>query len=203
MSEKPQVNVSRSIVVPLVSRLLNAENENELAQAGMKLQNFVLQGEPREAIYVFAYESWTGVESFLRVGETRFKIKEFDEFPPEMQSAIAALGFIWGKAFQKFPYEMSRAFVEIFEKSDSAARMRLTWFSLPISKYLGRDVMSIAKEQLASKKKGITTESPLGLKFLAIWLVLMGLLYFIRIPSAYVVVSLLALVAGVLIVLRK
>lgn len=152
MEEKPQASVSKMIIVPLISRLLNAKNENELGQAGMQLQNFVLQGEPREAIYIFAYESWGAVESILRVGETKFNIKDFSQLPREIQTPISALGFIWGQAFRKFPYDMSRAFVEVFDKSDSVARKRLTWFSLPISKFLGRDVMEIAKEQLTSKR---------------------------------------------------
>jgi len=152
VEERPQANVSKMIIVPLITQFLNAKNENELGQVGIQLQNFVLQGEPREVIYVFAYESWASVESILRVAETKFNIKDFPQLPREMQASISALGYIWGQAFRKFPSDMSRAFVEIFEKSDSVARKRLTWFSLPISKYLGRDVMDIAKEQLTPKR---------------------------------------------------
>jgi len=152
MEEKPQVAVSRMIIRPLLTRLLNATSEDEAMRIGLQLQNFVLQGEPREAIYVFAYESWDAVESILRVGETQFNIKSFNQLPHEMQTTVVAVSTIWEALFRKFPREMSYAFVEIFDKSDSATRRRFTWFSLPISRRLGRDMMDIAAEQLTSKR---------------------------------------------------
>lgn len=147
--DENNVRISRTIIRGTLTALMSATNEDEAAQFGVSLQNYVLQGNSQEAVYVFAYESWGVVESILRVGN----VNDYSQIPAQAQFVISAISTIWGMSFRKFPYEMSRAFVDIFEKSDSITRKRLTWFSIPISKFLKRDVMDIAKEQLSSKRR--------------------------------------------------
>lgn len=153
MAENPQVTACRKVLIPMLTRLLNAPSEGEAMAVGVQLRNYVLEGEPKEAIYVFAHESWAMVESVLRVGESEFNIQEFSQLPHQTQVMISAVGATWGELFQKFPHDMSLIFVNVFDKSDQVTRKRLAWFSLPISKYLGRDVMELAREQLAPEQK--------------------------------------------------
>jgi hypothetical protein len=141
------------IMRPMLKQLFEATDKDEAIKIGAGLHNYLLRGEPPEAIYVFAYESWDVIESIVRVGQTEFNIEDFGELPREMQTGFRTVGTIWGELFRKFPYDMSVAFVEIFDKSDSVTRKRLTGFALAVSKYLGRDVMDIAEEQLGSKRR--------------------------------------------------
>ena len=183
MGGNTEVEASRRVIIPLLTRLLNTTSDAEVRSAGLQLRTFVLKGQPKEAIYVFAHESWSMVESVLRVSQSQFNIQEFSQLPHQIQMTISAVGVIWGELFRKFPRDMSLIFVDVFDKSDSTTRSRFVWFSLPISKYLGRDVMDLAREQLTSKRpkrRASWWMSPRIVVFVCLLLATIGIAVFLQ-----------------------
>ena len=137
--DKAKLDAGEFYIKAILEKLIKIKDEDELMEAGKQLENFLLLAGD-EMVYLFAIHSWALVESFIRI----------DGGSMRLISSVFAVN--WTTLFRHSPYPMSVACVEILENSDFEEKTHFAWFTKPVSDFLRRNIIDIAKEQLSKKR---------------------------------------------------
>ena len=153
MTRNPDPNIEAGFYT-LMTLLIQARNDHEVAYAMANLERFVLDHVEQGSITLFARESWDLVDGTLERAEESAGITKFDDLPPEAQSWIAALIYLWKTLFDAFPLQASQWLAELKPGLLQLKRgLRYAWFFRKVSQALGRDVWDVAARNLKSGRR--------------------------------------------------